>query len=924
MRTESLERRGYGVIRIPAAEVRAGSGANFEEALSLLRLADVDDSSDRTDATRRAGQVLGALLLALQVGLIDPSATKPVKVFTDLVEHGDLSTDAVDAILSDFSELALRVGRLYGVDLLPAGLVRADREPADSGVSVSFYASAPSPRTLQIDETCLPFHIQHNTLWCEPGLPSLFTREDIEYFLTRVFRKTRFNEGQFEAIDLALHGEDAILLLPTGAGKSIAFQLAALLMPGRCLVIDPLISLIRDQLEHLQAYGIDRVTSITSELRDRASRATAYELLLSGDSLFYYVAPERLQMTRFREQLRAMIHSTPISLIVVDEAHCVSEWGHDFRTSYLRLGRTAREVTRSGAWIPPLMALTGTASRSVLKDVQRELEVLDVEAVITPQSFDRPELHYTIVRCDSNEKATNLRALIKHRLPGRFGVPAEAFFRTGAGNSYCGLVFCPHVNGPYGVDGVAEDLRRSGVEVGLYSTTTPNSVRGRETSWDELRQEYERAFKQDELPVLVCTKAFGMGIDKANVRYTIHYGLPGSIEAFYQEAGRAGRDRAHAECILIVSDETARRLPQLLSPQVSVEELAELDRGLNREEKDDIVRMLWFHSNAFRGEAAEVETMSQVLRDLHPASVPDFREIGRDDSAGSDAREKALHRLLLLGIVEDYTVDHAAQSYGVKLAGASPENVIEAYTKYVATYQEARALQERAKAEQVSAGDWDEFALDIARLLVRFIYEVIEQGRRRAISEMVAACRVEGEDEFRARVLRYLEATEYSERLETLLSDASGGLGVVPEVMAEVLSPRDAAEVRGQVSRYLESYPDQPALLVLRALSEAMCEDTDWSTVEQNLLAFLESAVPKYGASGPDFMRSAGIAPRVLAPRNKDLASTFESLAVEQFPVREALRIMVSAAGLRNSSAAPFVLLAALAGRGAAMSGVQQ
>ena len=909
-RAEALARSGYAAVRIPASEVRAGEGAKLEEVRELLRLAPVDDAEVRTDPVRRAGQIQEVLLHAVHVGLIDPSSNKPAQVFTDLVDSGDLTREAVDAILADFADVAQRVGRLYGVDMMPGGLAQGEGPPSGGGVTISFYGAAPGPRVLHVDETCLPFHTQHNIFWSEPGLPTAFTREDIEYFLTRIFRKTRFNEGQFEAIDLALQGRDAVLLLPTGAGKSIAFQLAALLLPGRCLVVDPLISLIRDQVEHLQAYGIDRVTSITSELRDQASRATAYELLLSGDSLFYYVAPERLQMTRFREQLRAMIHSTPISLIVVDEAHCVSEWGHDFRTSYLRLGRTAREVTRSGLWIPPLMALTGTASRSVLKDAQRELEVLDVESVITPKSFDRPELHYTIVRCDSDEKDTNLKALIKHRLPGKFGVPSEAFFRTGRGNAYCGLVFCPHVNYKFGVDNVAEELRQAGVEVGLYSTGIPRSMRGRGTSWDQVRRDFEKAFKGDELPVLVCTNAFGMGIDKANVRYTIHYGLPGSIEAFYQEAGRAGRDRAQAECILIVSDETVRRMPQLLSPQLSVEDVEELVAGLKPGENDDVVRTLWFHGNAFPGEEAEVETMRQVLEDLRPASGPDVRTIERGESNGSDAREKALHRLLLLGVVEDYTVDHASKTYGVKLAGASGDKIIEAYTHYVSTYQEARALQERAKAEQVPRDDWESFALGVSSLLVRFIYEVIEQGRRRAIAEMVAACRVDGEDEFRSRVLRYLEASEYSERLEALLADASGGLGAIPEVMEEVLSPRDASEVRGQVSRYLESYPDQPALLMLRALSEAVCDDTDWDAVEQNLLAFLESAVPKYGATGSDFMRSAGVALRVLSPRNADLSATFESLAIEQFPAREALRMLVATAEIRNCRAAPFALLA--------------
>ena len=193
------------------------------------------------------------------------------------------------------------------------------------------------------------------------------------------------------------------MLLPTGAGKSMAFQLASMLMPGICLVVAPLVSLIEDQLDNLRGVGIDRAVGITRRLSPKEKQA-ALRCLGRGSYVFCYVAPERLQMDDFREALRAITAGSSISLIAIDEAHCVSEWGHDFRTSYLNVARNARRFCERDRIVPPLLGLTGTASRSVLKDVQHELGIEDFGAVITPRSFDREELDFRVIPCRSSEK----------------------------------------------------------------------------------------------------------------------------------------------------------------------------------------------------------------------------------------------------------------------------------------------------------------------------------------------------------------------------------------------------------------------------------------------------------------------------------------------------------------------------------------
>jgi ATP-dependent DNA helicase RecQ len=223
------------------------------------------------------------------------------------------------------------------------------------------------------------------------------SKDDVRWFLKYVFRKDDFWEGQWETIKRTLQGKDSVVLLPTGSGKSIAFQLAALILPGPCIAVDPIIALIDDQIDNLRSVGIDRSIGITSQMRSSKEREQVLDAFASGNYLFCYVAPERFQSKPFRERLRALTVMSPVSLIAVDEAHCVSVWGHDFRTSYLNLGRVSREYCSFGGTAPPLVALTGTASKIVLKDVQRDLGITDIDAVITPRSFDRPELRFSIL-----------------------------------------------------------------------------------------------------------------------------------------------------------------------------------------------------------------------------------------------------------------------------------------------------------------------------------------------------------------------------------------------------------------------------------------------------------------------------------------------------------------------------------------------
>ena len=381
-------------------------------------------------------------------------------------------------------------------------------------------------------------------------------RAALETVLRAVFAKERLLEGQFEAISSVLAGRDCAVLLPTGAGKSMIYQLAGLCLPGRTLVVDPLVALIEDQADGLRAHGVDRVLGISANSLARDARG-AY---------FVFVTPERFQRQTFRNDLIAGADVEPVNLAVVDEAHCVSEWGHDFRPAYLNFGKTLRTTCKGRLGVPPLLALTGTASRAVLTDVLFQLGIVDdhENAIVRPASFDRAELSYDVLRCSADDSDATLRRVLA-AMPGRFSAVAATFFEpTGDEDTYSGIVFVPTVNGWHGLNDTMRVVTASArAAVPFAGAGTP--PKGTDSSeWERRRRESTVAFKQNRAPVIVTTKAFGMGIDKPNIRWTVHYGLPGSIESFYQEVGRSGRDRRQARNVLILSESDRERSRRLL------------------------------------------------------------------------------------------------------------------------------------------------------------------------------------------------------------------------------------------------------------------------------------------------------------------------------------------------------------------------
>ena len=879
-RDAELAAAGFSVLRVAADTARNGERFWAEEVQS--RVPERDGAAD----DRAVPLVYGpAQVHRFVLALLDAVAAGFLSGPQWVIDATD-DLDLLDDLVAPYFGLIAAVDRLWAGSVAPdevvisvngrrrqlvrVGVAYEDRGPAEAHepmVMLHLESARSAIEELPLDYFDIPMVVVRSAflpvrladpVYEGPRRGVVQTEgEEIEdalvFLLRSIFAKETFREGQLDALFEVVQGRDCAVLLPTGAGKSLIYQLAGLCLPGRTLIVDPLVSLIEDQVEGLAANGIDRVALISAYRGGAGSnRDELLDRISSGEAVFAFVSPERLQQHGFRTALRALAQTSPINLAVVDEAHCVSEWGHDFRAAYLNVGRVLREVCRdTDDAPPPLLALTGTASRAVLRDVLIELAIErnSERAVVRPQTFDRAELRYTVQRVEPSEAVAAVTGFLRG-LPSKFGVPATDFFRARADRTFSGLVFCPNVNGHAGVVEVADALRPvlGGVAPPVYSGGTPPKGMAKD-DWEPMKRRNAAAFKRNEAPLLVSTKAFGMGIDKPNIRYVLHFGIPGSIEGYYQEVGRGGRDRGRAECSLFLIEYDERRARELLDDESDLEHAREEHESITWAESDDISRQLFFHLNSFSGINEETSVLDDVLEELGELSRRSTVEI----PMGSDkpARERALHRLVVLGVVRDYLVEWGPKAFVVEVAGVDSDDVVDHLLEYVGRSQPGRVETIAEQATPCRQLDASEAAEGCGRILIEFVYDTVERSRRRSLREMWLAARESGADAnvtFRQRILDYLSEGDISPTLERLVDAPHFRYDDWQAELSTLLGADEARELRGNTARLLASYPDHPGMLLARGFSELADDRGNVAELVSSLEASLVSAASRYGA----------------------------------------------------------------------------
>lgn len=680
----------------------------------------------------------------------------------------------------------------------------------------------------------------------------------LEFFLQNIYEKPSFRDGQFPIISSVLNGEDTVGLLPTGGGKSMCYQLPCLLQPSVSFVVCPIKSLMYDQQLNMKASYVTNTNSITSDLSAEEKKLVQNNFA-RGKYLFIWISPERFQIESFRNYIADVNTNLSISYAVIDEVHCMSEWGHDFRTSYLNLTKTIQRYCPKSTFI----GLTATASVNVLKDIKFEFSRNDKrlrdDNVKAPLDYSRKELEFDII-LDNNSKYAKLQEIIKNK--------EILEHETNA----C-LIFTPHVNGSYGCYSLANSLNGLGQgKTRWYSGQVPEipeiDMNGRKTGkklsvmndndFKEYKKNVQASFKDSKFPVLVATKAFGMGIDKNNINYTVHYGIPGSVEALYQEAGRAGRwnDKSKkAKCYVLYSQETTNQeiVDKLFDINTSIAEIAAINEDV-RWDSRDVFRQIFLFLQGQRDINEDFKVVKLILNNYYkPNSKQKIwfetvsRELRNIGFSGSNEQlkevaQKGIYRLRLLGIVEDWTTDFV-NHFDVEFKTNSENIVKESLRDFISKYQPDIDIEEKldgiGRDSIIDKSIW---------YLLQWSFENIVYNRKQSLKTLAELCNnfeKNGSDNFKRTIDNYFRITDTTFIFQHISENpkdfkkwfevfyvgkdlVKGKEGVyIPEIIDVKNRQEEFERLRDSLSRFLESNRNNIGLNLISGLVRLSLDDYD-------------------------------------------------------------------------------------------------
>ena len=757
------------------------------------------------------------------------------------------------------------------------------------------------------------------------------TKQDektLEFFLQNIFNKPFFRDGQFPILQNALNRRDTIGLLPTGGGKSLCYQLPCLLQPAISFVVCPIKSLMYDQKDNLERVFISQTNWITSDL-EADQKDNVLSEFAKGKYLFIWISPERFQIQSFRDTISAINKNFAIAYAVIDEVHCLSEWGHSFRLSYLNLAKTIDKLSpkdKNGEGTIKFLGLTATASVNVLKDIKvefsRQKACLEDDNIKTLSDYSRKELIFEVVR-DKGEKRIELSKLID-----KFK-KEEHFLEN---DEKAGLIFTPNVNGMKGCYTLCNNLNNSYQgKVEWYSGSIPSEktylqvsipefiIHNLSAVIDEIKRQVkesdeslsqeelnkiiqdnknlitnrlkeatkpnnstylliikeipkiskeaftahknrvQKGFKENKFPLMVATKSFGMGIDKDNIFYTIHYGIPASVESLYQEAGRAGRwDKNKEEnknkkgkCYVLFSPETYNPkeedtiipfdVMKIFDQQTTIQEIRNLQNQVYKDGKD-VFAQIYLFLQGLRDVEEDLNEVIAFKNEYFQEGVTKFVEFrGTKDR---EEKEKFIYRLSLLGLVKDWTNDFT-QFFEVTFDSEEENHILKSLENYIGKYEPTKDI--KSEIENVNE---ETFLKKATKYLLQWIFDHIVYNRKQSLKTLYDWCLdFKGSDDFKARLDSYFVFNDVTAILQTIgekpfeyeqwfkvfyyqesTNEIKEGNYVsnsifIPAIKDNRLKNEKYRNLQDAVSRFLESYQNNVGLNFVSGLIRLVLDD---------------------------------------------------------------------------------------------------
>ena len=713
------------------------------------------------------------------------------------------------------------------------------------------------------------------------------------------FDTLKFREGQLPIIANALSKNDTIGLLPTGSGKSVCYQLSAILQPAISFVVSPLKSLMYDQRADLESAFFSRINLITSD-DDGEGKKKIQKEFGQGKYFFIFISPERFQNKTFRQYFSAVNKEFNIAYAVIDEVHCLSEWGHDFRLSYLSLSNTIKRLTSDFNWL----GLTATASINVLKDIQIEFGIKQ-EDVRTPDDYTRKELEFIVIDDENNKlRAINSQLEI---LKEEIGALAENGKET-----KCGIVFTPNVNGPNGCYDLSLSLTdKFPTDVKYYPGSKPKKFPDN-LDFDEYKKQVQSDFKLNRFSLLTATKAFGMGVNKGNIHYTFHYGIPSSMESLYQEAGRAGRDRTKfkkqkAKCYVLLSkssnqsvldkiwdretsfskfldsaiDSNGKVIKQKVFNGFERGQLQEqgltIKKGLISQTNGDINSQLFLFSNSRDPIKDEFEVIIRMYSKYAVSNEKNIRVKGDDIGTDKKRAENAIYRLRQLGVIDDWTINSegwfGGGSFEVDFLKFSEKTIKESLLNTIKEYDkefsfETILIDEKYSTYKKILNAPANYSVTYKYILIllQWSYDNFAYNRRQSLKNIYENCcdfadgRISSEA-FKVRLENYFKITEKSHILQHIAENPKyfeKWFEVFYQIVENILTDqfitrRQQESLRDNLSRFLESYMHNSGLDLISGFVRLLLDDYSNSDGRDRLETSLEQ-IQHYEPADKEFI----------------------------------------------------------------------